>query len=99
MSGERIDDRMDDMDERLRNAEQIIFNGLRDASAKMSKWLDEKAPHLMTREEHAKIDEDQAVDIATKNREIGRKKDRRLVAIGLVIPFLTAGFMKLMELI
>ncbi len=99
MPDQRIDDRMDDMDERLREAEKTIFNGLRDACAKMTKWLDEKAPHLLTREEHAKIDEDQAADIAVTNREIGRKKDRRLVIIGFALPFLTAGAIKLLDLL
>lgn len=102
MADDRIDkleERLDKMDERQRESDKVIFNGLRDASAKMSKWLDEKAPHLMTREEHAQIDTDHEKSIATANRVIGKKKDRRLFAIGMVIPFLTAGAMKLMELI
>lgn len=94
-----MSDRLENVDERLRDVEKTVFNGLRDASAKMIKWLDEQAPNLMTREEHAKIDEDQATLTTEANREIGRKKDRRLVAIGLVIPFLTAGAMKLMEML
>ncbi len=99
MPDQRIDDRMDDMDERLREAEQTIFNGLREASAKMTKWLDEKAPHLLTREEHAKIDEDQVLATTRANRIIGRKKDRRLVIIGFALPFLTAGAIKLLDLL
>ncbi len=93
------DERLDDQDERLRTIEQVVFNGLKDASLKMSKWLDEKAPHLLTREEHAQIDTDQAAITTEANRVIGKKKDRRLVIIGFSLPFLTAGFMKLMELI
>ena len=93
------DQRIDDLDKRLREAEKTIFNGLCEASAKMSKWLDEKAPLLMTREEHTKIDDDYAKKTAETNREIGRKKDRRLVAIGLMIPIVTIGFTKLLELL
>ena len=97
------DSRIDDYDERLRKVEQVTFNGVQAAVAKMSRWLDEKAPHLMTREEHAKIDEDQGKVTTEANRVIGKKKDRRLTAIGMVVPFvtamLTAGFMKLMGLL
>lgn len=93
------DQRIDDLDKRLREAEKTIFNGLREASAKMAKWLDEQAPKLMTREEHEKIDDDHAKKTAEANREIGKKKDRRLVAVGLTIPVVTIGFTKLLELL
>ena len=93
------DPRIDDLDKRVREAEKVIFNGVRDTSAKMAKWLDEKAPHLMTREEHEKIDDAHAKKIADANRDIGKKKDRRLVAIGLAIPVVTIGFTKLLELL
>ena len=96
---DKLERRLDKLEEKQHESDKVVFNGLRDASAKMSKWLDEKAPHLMTREEHEKIDEIREENIATTNRGIGKKKGRRLVAIGMVIPFLTAGFMKLMELI
>ena len=86
-------------DKRVRVLEQTVFNGLKDASLKMAKWLDEQAPKLMTREEHEKIDDDHAKKTAETNREIGRKKDRRLVAVGLMIPIVTIGFTKLLELI
>ena len=91
--------RLDEFDRRLRKQEQVIFNGLRAASTKMSRWLDELAPLLLTREEHAKIDDDRAEASAEVNRATGQRKDRRLVLVGLVIPFLTVGFMKLLEVV
>jgi len=93
------DQRIDNLDERLREAEKVIFNGLQSASAKMSKWLDEKAPHLMTREEHTKIDDDHAKKTAEANREIGKKKDRRLVALGIAVPVITVVVLKVWELL
>jgi hypothetical protein len=94
-------ERIDKLEDRQTETEKVVFNGLQDACAKMGKWLDEKAPNLMTREEHEKLDEKRERDTVEHNRQIGKKKDRRLVALGIavtvIVPFATAGFMKLME--
>lgn len=96
---DRHETQLDRLDERLREVEKVLFNGLTESSQKMNKWIDEKAPHLMTREEHARIDKDQAARLAIQNREIGKRKDRRLVALGLFVPLLTAGAIRLMDML
>lgn len=90
-------ERIDQQDERLRKVENITFNGLQKVCAKMEKWLDERAPNLMTREEHEKLDDKRDRDTTEHNRKIGRKKDRRLVALGIAIPALTVIVLKVWE--
>ena len=93
----------EDEQKRLRKVEQATFNGTQATCKKIERWLDLKAPHLLTREEHATIDDDRAKVLTEANRVIGQHKDRRIAVIGLVLPFLTAGFtvgfMKLMEVL
>lgn len=93
------DARMDKLDDRLREVEKVLFNGLSDTSQKMNTWLDEQAPDLMTREEHERLDEARWEKSTERNREIGRKKDRMIKVLAIIVPLITVGFIKLADLL
>ena len=88
-----------ELDERLREVEKVLFNGVSTASKKMTEWLDEQAPELMTREEHERLDANRWEVSTERNREIGRKKDRMIKLIAIVLPLATAGVVKLVDLL
>lgn len=93
------DQRMDKLDERLREVEKVLFNGVSEASRKMTAWLDEQAPDLMTREEHERLDANRWEASTERNREIGRKKDRMIKLLAILVPVATVGIMKLVDLL
>jgi hypothetical protein len=80
---EKLDIRLNDIDERTRRIEQKIFNGMSDALSALNK----KLPELMTRDEHEAIE---AAKVAMM-REQGEKKDRILKLIGIILTFLGSG--------
>ena len=85
------DAQLDKLDERVREVEKVLFNGLTETSRKMNAWLDEQAPDLMTRGEHERLDEARWEKSTERNREIGRKKDRTIKLIAILVPVATAG--------
>jgi hypothetical protein len=93
------DARTNKLDDRLREVEKVLFNGLNDASRKMNDWLDDQAPALMTREEHERLDEARWVKSTERNREIGRKKDRTIKLIAVALPVATVAVTKLADLL
>lgn len=93
------DAQLDKLDERLREVEKVLFNGLTETSRKMNTWLDDQAPDLMTREEHERLDAARWEVSTERNREIGRKKDRTIKLIAILVPLATAGIIKLADLL
>ena len=93
------DARMDKLDDRLREVEKVLFNGLSDTSRKMNAWLDDQAPELLTRGEHERLDEARWEKSTERNREIGRKKDRMIKILAILVPLTTAGLMKLVNML
>ena len=93
------DTQLEELDKRLREVEKVLFNGVSETSQKMSTWLDEQAPDLMTREEHERLDEARWEKSTERNREIGRKKDRMIKLLAILVPLVTVGFIKLVELL
>lgn len=92
------DVKMDKLDDRLREVEKVLFNGVSEASRKMTAWLDEEAPALMTREEHERLDANRWEASTERNREIGRKKDRLIKLVAIGVPIATVVITKLVNL-
>ncbi len=93
------DARMEKLDERLREVEKVLFNGLSDTSRKMNTWLDDQAPGLLTRDEHERLDANRWEASTERNREIGRKKDRTIKLIAVALPVATVAVTKLADLL
>ena len=92
------DAQLEKLDERLREVEKAMFNGVQSASKKMTAWLDEQAPALMTREEHERLDANRWEASTERNREIGRKKDRLIKIVAVGVPIATVVITKLADL-
>ncbi len=92
------DIRVEKFDDRLREVEKILFNGISDTSRKMNAWLDEQAPALMTREEHERLDANRWEVSTERNREIGRKKDRTIKLIAVALPVVTVVLVKVADM-
>ena len=93
------DERMEKLDERLREVEKVLFNGLSDTSRKMNAWLDDQAPELLTRGEHERLDEARWEKSTERNREIGRKKDRTIKLIAVALPVVTVVLVKVADML
>ena len=93
------DARMDKLDDRLREVEKVLFNGLSDTSRKMNTWLDDQAPELLTRGEHERLDEARWEASTERNREIGRKKDRTIKLIAVALPVVTVVLVKVADML
>ena len=93
------DIRVEKFDDRLREVEKILFNGISDTSRKMNAWLDEQAPALMTREEHERLDANRWEVSTERNREIGRKKDRTIKLIAVALPVVTVVLVKVADML
>lgn len=96
---DRQDARLEKLDDRLREVEKVLFNGITEASQKMNAWIDEQAPDLMTREEHERLDTARWKASTERNREIGRKKDRMIKIIAVALPVATVVATKLADLL
>ena len=76
-----IEEKLDLVDQRVRKIEQKMFNGMSDTLAK----LETKLPHLMTVEEHERMEEVRRLN----NLEIGKRKDRNIRIMAMLIPIVT----------
>jgi hypothetical protein len=70
------------IEERTRRIEQKIYNGMSHTLEK----LEEKLPHLLTVEEHERIENERR----RMSEEMGKRKDRILAGLGIALPFVTA---------
>jgi len=86
-----VNQKLDRLDERMQKVEQKMFNGISDTLSD----LKAKLPHLMTTEEHERLE---AVKL-NQMHEMAKKKDRNVRLVGALMPVVTALLVWVLNLI